>query len=63
MLYPVAEIADGGYAAYDVIRQREVRFRMITPQGGAPRLIFKAVGGDIAARRIRQAACKISSAS
>jgi len=53
VLYPAAALAEGGYAAYDVIRRRETRFRVVTPQGGSPRLVLRGTGGEIVARRVR----------
>jgi hypothetical protein len=53
VLYPVAPIADGGYAAWDMIRQRAVRFHVATQRGEAARLIFATPHGEVAATRIR----------
>jgi len=53
VLYPIAPVAGGGYAAWDMIRQRTVRFRVLTREGGAPRLILTAPTGEIAAKKVR----------
>ncbi len=52
-LYPVAPLSDGGYATWDSIRQRAVRFRVVTPQGGAARLMLATSKGEVAAKRVR----------
>ena len=53
VLYPVAPLAEGGYATWDAIRQRAVRFRIVTPQGGAARLMLATPLGEVAAKRVR----------
>jgi hypothetical protein len=52
VLYPVAPIGDGGYAAWDMIRQRAVRFRLKTTQGVA-RLLLATPRGEVEATRVR----------
>ena len=53
VLYPVAPLAEGGYAAWDGIRQRAIRFRIVTPQGGVARLMLTTPNGEVAAKRVR----------
>ena len=53
VLDPVAPLADGGYATWDSIRQRAVRFRVVTPQGGVARLMLTTPRGEVAAKRVR----------
>src|SRR5262245_3855583 len=52
VLYPVAPLAEGGYATWDMIRQRAVRFRLETKQGVA-RLMLAGPKGEVAATRVR----------
>jgi len=53
VLYPAAPIADGGYAAWDLIRQRAIRFRVDTPRGETSRLRLTTPRGEVTAMRIR----------
>jgi len=53
VLYPMAPIEGGGYAVWDMIRQRAVRFRLDIPKGEAARLLFTTPRGDVAAKRVR----------
>lgn len=53
VLYPIAPIADGGYATWDMIRQRAVRFHIATPRGEAARMLLATPRGEVAATRVR----------
>ena len=45
VLYPAALLAGGGYAIWDMVRQRAILFRLDTPRNGPKRLILAAPGG------------------
>jgi CubicO group peptidase (beta-lactamase class C family) len=53
VLYPAAPIADGGYAAWDLIRQRAIRFSIDTPRGETAALRLTTPRGEVKAKRIR----------
>jgi hypothetical protein len=53
VLLPVAPLADGGYATFDVIRSRSVTFAVRTGPDGHPRLRFGKGGAAAEAVRVR----------
>ncbi len=53
VLLPVAPLAGGGYASFDVIRSRSVPFRVLRAPDGRPQLWVTRGTGQVEAERVR----------
>jgi CubicO group peptidase (beta-lactamase class C family) len=51
VLLPVAPLAGGGFAAFDLLRTRAVAMRVVPGPGGAPELRIDQPGGEVVAIR------------